>query len=110
MTKALQKALEHFSSLKNASIEIPEWGGVEVHYSPLGLAERQRFISGGGGPDEMSFQQAKIIIRHAKNAQGEPLFGEETPDLIRQVQNGIAPVILDRIATAILGAKMESGR
>lgn len=107
MTNVLEKALAHFAERKDSTVEIPEWG-VTVHYSPLGMAERQRIVGAiRGGADNVSFTQAKMVAEKSRDGDGKPLFGEATPETIRKLQYEVDPNILDRIARAILGAPTE---
>ena len=99
---ALDSALEHFAKRKDSTLDVPEWG-VTVHYAPLGLLERQRAVAGGQSPDEIAFRMAKLVVEHSKDANGEPLFGKASPQLIEDVQHKMDPAIVERIAVAILG-------
>jgi len=105
----LQRALAHFAQRKNATLDIPEWG-VTVHYCVLNLMERQAMIGGSSRPEDLAFRMAKLVAEKAKDADGKPLFGEPTPELIRQIQHEMDPVIIDRIAVAIVGRGEEPAK
>lgn len=108
MSKALETALAHFAKRKNSTLEIPEWG-LTVHYSPLGLLEREKAVPRADStPDEVAHRMAKVVIEHAKDEKGEPLFGPATPELVTDIQHKIEPSILQRIALAIIGTPSEA--
>lgn len=108
MTEALDKLTAHFARRKNRKLTLdlidPETGQIydrlDVYYSPLGLADRQKSIP--RTKSEEAWMQAEIVVKHSKDANGKPLFGEPSPDVMDTLLASVDPAQLDEIAQAIL--------
>lgn len=106
MSDILTLARAHYDGMRNQLIEVPEWapeGGapLAVHYAPLSLRQRQKLTAraGEGNPARL---MALCVILFAKDEAGAPLF-EDTPATLKAFENEIAPAVIARIASAMLG-------
>ncbi|SES76740.1 hypothetical protein [Oceanicella actignis] len=100
MNDVLHKAREHFARMRGQSMTVPEWG-LEVHFDPLTMRERQALQSAAKGSDAQA--AILVVVRHAKGAGGERLFADDAKTR-KTLENEVDPAVIGRIAAAILGA------
>lgn len=96
MSDVLERAKAHFAGLKGSTIDVPEWD-CTIHFDPPTLAMRQQWM----GMKE-SRAQAAVLIRCAKDAEGNPLF-EDTPATSAAIQGAMDPHVVARVVKRILG-------
>jgi hypothetical protein len=90
----------HFAALRNQQVEIPEWDGMVIHFSPLNAIEVDEIEAIKGGRTQRDIQ---ILIRKAKTEAGSPCFTEAD---IGWLKREAAPFILRYVANRILTADM----
>lgn len=99
MSSILDRAVSQWEAARKRSLDITELG-VTAHFSVLSLEDRIAAVS---GPDsEQAFRMAKVVANHAKDENGQPLFGDPSPDVIDKLRKHVDPAIVDRLSSAIL--------
>jgi len=101
MTDAISRIRAHFDALAPKKIIIPEWDNLEVHATPVTLAEHNRIYK---GREEASAYDIviEVLIVKARDAKGQPLFTiADRPSLL----NHADPGIVARVAGEILNGQ-----
>ena len=104
----LAAARGHFQRMSTQTITIEEWQ-VEgkptvVHFGALSWKDRADLEKLGGG--EPTRLLAHAIVRHAKDADGNPLFPNDAATLAA-LQTEVDSRVVSRISNAILGVGAE---
>lgn len=100
MTDAIARVRAHFDSIAPKTITVPEWDNLEIHASPVTIAERGR-IYAGDTKDEHELV-CRILVVKAKDKDGKPLFTiADMPALLHHADPGV----LVRVASEIMGSK-----
>jgi len=104
MSEILRRAIEHFDSQKGKTISVPEWGDgpgrpLVIHYDPLTMRERRKVFTKAAANDLGAM--VDVLILKAKDATGNPLFGEEHR---HQLMTAVDPVVIVRIGQEMLQA------
>lgn len=103
---ALQAAVAHFKARRHQKLEVPELG-LTVHFSMLSLKERLTLVPSTKNGAEVSLALARLVALKALDETGAPVFGPETTELLHVLQHEVDPVVLNRIANAILDHPSE---
>ena len=90
---AIDRVTAHFSKIGTRKIVVPEWEGLEIHYTPITVGERKAIYARGEDAESI---MVNTIIEKAKDADGKPLFVLE--DSARLFQKADATII-QRIAS-----------
>ncbi|TPE52591.1 hypothetical protein [Amaricoccus solimangrovi] len=106
MSDILTHARAHYGRMRDQTIEIPEWSAEDgaplvVHFSPLTLRQRQK-LNARAGTDNPGRLMALAVILFARDAEGKPLL-EDTAPTLAALEGEVAPVVIARIAGAMLG-------
>lgn len=117
MTDILTTARAHAAKMKNQHIEIPEWldgegNPVKIYFDPLSMRQRQSLQAqatkgkGDSAVTDNCLLVALTVAKHAKDEGGNAIFppGLET---IKALETEVDPVILARIAEAMVGVTGE---
>jgi len=100
MSDAIARVRAHFDSLAPKVILVPEWDNLEIHASPVTIAERGR-IYGKADADEHEMV-CRILLVKAKDKDGKPLFTQaDLPALLHHSD----PAVVVRIAGEIMSGK-----
>jgi hypothetical protein len=100
MSDAIDRVRAHFDSIAPKTIIVPEWADLEIHASPVTIAERGR-IYAGDTKDEHELV-CRILLVKAKDKDGKPLFTiADMPALLHHADPGV----LVRVASEIMGGK-----
>ena len=101
LSPILQAAKEHFSGFKRGELNVPEWGNAVITWSPLTLAERRKIyatMDDGRHPDGATVFLRTLILKACDEA-GEKIFTKMDEN---QINHGVDPTVVTRIATEIL--------
>ncbi len=100
MSDAIARVRAHFDSLAPKTIIVPEWADLQIHSTPVTIAERGR-IYAGDTKDEHELV-CRIILVKAKDKDGKPLFTlADMPALLHHAD----PSVLVRVASEIMSGK-----
>jgi hypothetical protein len=103
-SKAIEFAVEHFSSKGVRKIEVPEWkdadgNALEIFVSPMTLAEKRRLYKGTKADDIGVL--ADVLIMKSKDSEGNKLFSLEDKETL---MFKVDPDVLSRVAEEIMVA------
>jgi hypothetical protein len=99
MSDAINRIRAHFDALAPRKIVVPEWDNLEIHATPVTLAEHNRIYK--GKEDATAYEiVVEVLIVKAKDANGKQLFTiADRPALF----NHADPGVVARVAGEILG-------
>jgi hypothetical protein len=100
MSDAISRVCAHFDALTPKKITVSEWGNLEIHATPITVAEQKRIY--GGKEDASAYDIViEVLIVKAKDAKGQPLFTiADRPALL----NHADPAVVARVAGEILNS------
>jgi len=101
MSDAISRIRAHFDALVSKKIKVPEWDNLEIHATPVTLAEHNRIYK---GREEASAYDIviEVLIVKARDEKGQPLFTiADRPALL----NHASPGICARVAGEILNSQ-----
>jgi len=95
---AIDQIRAHFDALAPKIITVPEWGDMEIHATPVTLAEQDRIYKGRENCSAYEIVVEALIVK-AKGANGNPLFTiADRPSLMHHAD----PSVVARVAGEVL--------
>lgn len=99
MSDAISRVRAHFDALAPKVIIVPEWDGLQIHTTPVTIAERGRIYGKADANDHELI--CRILIVKAKDANGQPLFTQaDLPALMHHS----SPEVVVRVAGEIMAS------
>jgi hypothetical protein len=102
MSSAIDLVREHFASIGNRTIEVPEWK-LTIHAAPVTLSEKNRLYRKAKDSDMELL--VDVLILKATDEKGEKLFRPEDKIVLL---NGASSNVVARVANAILAESAPS--
>lgn len=105
MSEAIDRIRAHFDAIAKRKIDVPEWG-LEIHSTPLTIAERAR-IYRGLADDDSHTPLVRVLIVKSMDDQGNPVFSKADET---HLLNHADPQIVVRVASEILSNEAPDAR
>lgn len=102
--EVIERAINHFSAKKPFEIEVPEWADdqgrpLSIWFTPMTVADRDQLLKMQKRLGDGLELVVHVLIRWAKDAQGQPLF---TLEHKHALMNQVDPNVLAAITAVFL--------
>lgn len=99
----MERARAHFDSLRNLSIEVPEWQ-CRVYFDRPSVARNREIEAQCKDRTDAWEVAVRLVVACAREEDGSPMFKREDVQLLMR---GVDPEVLSRVALAIRGEKPD---